>query len=93
MRKFFFLIAVMALCVQGINASVITPAQAEVIAKQQFAKSTRLNASNVKMTLNYAAMNLMGQADYYVFNREDGNGFVIVAGDEIDIGKVWSLGT
>ena len=83
MRKFFFLIAVMAFCAQGINASVITPAQAEVIAKQQFAKSTKLNASNVKMTLNYAAMNLKGQTDYYVFNREDGNGFVIVAGDDL----------
>lgn len=83
MRKFFFLIAVMAFCAQGINAKVITPAQAEVIAKQQFARSTKLNASNVKMNLNYVAKNMMGQADYYVFNREGGNGYVVVAGDDM----------
>ena len=63
MRKFIFLIALMAFCAQGINASVITPAQAEMIAKQQFVNPTRLNASSVKMTLNYAAMNLKGQTD------------------------------
>ena len=83
MKKFLFFIAVLALCAQGIDARSITPAQAEVIAKQQFANSTRFNATNVKMTLNYAAMNLKGQADYYVFNRDGGNGFVIVAGDDL----------
>ena len=83
MKKFLFLLAACALCSQGINAKVITPAQAEVIAKQQFVNPTKLNASNVKMTLNYAAMNLKGQTDYYVFNRDGGNGFVIVAGDDM----------
>ena len=69
---------------QGVNAKTITPAQAEVIAKQQFANPTMLNASNnVKMTLNYEARNMMGQADYYVFNRDGGQGFVIVSGDDI----------
>ena len=83
MKKFLFLLAVLALCAQGVNAKVITPAQAEVIAKQQFANSTRLNASNIKMTLGYQAMNLKGQADYYVFNRDGGQGFVIVAADDL----------
>ena len=83
MKKFLFLLAVLALCAQGINAKVITPAQAEVIAKQQFANSTRLNASNVKMTLGYQSMNLKGQTNYYVFNRGTNEGFVIVSGDDV----------
>jgi hypothetical protein len=84
MKKSLFLIAALAMFSQGVNAKTITPAQAEVIAKQQFANPTMLNASNnVKMTLNYEARNMMGQADYYVFNRDGGQGFVIVSGDDI----------
>ena len=83
MKKFLFLFSVLALFAQNIDAKVMTPAQAEVIAKQQLVKSTRLNASNVKMTLNHAAMNMKGGADYYVFNRDKGQGFVIVSGDDI----------
>ena len=73
----------LALCTQGIEAKSITPAQAEVIAKQQFATGTRFNAPNVKMTLAYSGMNLKGVADYYVFNRDGGQGYVIVSGDDI----------
>lgn len=83
MKKLLLLFSVLALFSQGIEAKYITPAEAEVIAKQQFANPTKLNASNVKMTLNYEGMNMKGQADYYVFNREGGNGFVIVAGDDV----------
>jgi len=83
MKKFLFLLAACALCSQGINAKVITPAQAEVIAKQQFVNPTKLNASNVNMKLNYQARNLKGMTDYYVFNREGDKGFVIVAGDDL----------
>ena len=83
MKKLLLLFSVLALCAQSIDAKSITPAQAEVIAKQQFVNPTKLNASNVKMTLNYAAMNLKGQTDYYVFNRDGGQGFVIVSGDDV----------
>ncbi len=83
MKKFLFLLAAVALCSQGINAKVITPAQAEAIAKQQFAKPAKLNASNAKVTLSYEGMNSVGQADYYVFNRDGGQGYVIVAGDDM----------
>jgi len=82
MKKFLFLIAVLAMCSQGIEAKSITAKQAMVIAKQQLASSTKLNASNVKMNLTYQAMNLKGQTDYYVFNRDGGQGYVIVAGDD-----------
>ena len=83
MKKILFLIAALALCTQGVDAKSITPAQAEVIAKQQFVSSTRLNASDIKLKLNYSATNLKGQNDYYVFNRDGGQGYVIVAGDDM----------
>ena len=83
MKKLLLLLSVLALFSQGIEAKSITPAQAQEIAKQQFASPTRLNASNVKMTLGYQAMNLKGQTDYYVFNRDGGQGFVIVSGDDV----------
>lgn len=83
MKKFLFLIAMLAVCSQGIEAKSITPNQASVIAKQQFATTTKLNASNVKMNLTYQAINLKGQTDYYVFNRDGGQGYVVVAGDDM----------
>jgi hypothetical protein len=83
MRKLLCLLAVFAVFSQSTEAKVISLAQAEAIAKQQFVNPTKINASNVKMTLNYAAMNLKGQTDYYVFNREGGQGYVIVAGDDV----------
>ncbi len=83
MKKLLFLLSVCALFTQSIDAKSITVDQAMAIAKQQFTSSTRFNASNVKMTLGYEATNLKGQSDYYVFNRDGGQGFVIVAGDDM----------
>ncbi len=83
MKKFLFLIAMLGVCSQGIEAKSITPNQAMGIAKQQFATTTKLNASNVKMNLTYQAINLKGQTDYYVFNRDGGQGYVVVAGDDM----------
>jgi len=73
----------LGVCSQGIEAKSITPNQAMGIAKQQFATTTKLNASNVKMNLTYQAINLKGQTDYYVFNRDGGQGYVVVAGDDM----------
>ena len=83
MKKFLFLIAMLGVCSQGIEAKSITPNQAMGIPKQQFASTTKLNASNVKMNLTYQAINLKGQTDYYVFNRDGGQGYVVVAGDDM----------
>ena len=83
MKKLLLLFSVLALFAQNIDAKSISPAQAEAIARQQLANPTRLNATNVKMTLNYAAMNLKGQTDYYVFNCDGGQGYVIVSGDDM----------
>ena len=83
MKKFFFLLTVLAFCGHNMNAKSITAEQAMAIAKQQFTVSSRLNAPNVKMTLNHVAMNMKGQADFYVFNRDGGQGYVIVSGDDM----------
>ena len=71
------------MCAQSAGAKVITVDQARAIAQQQFTSTTKFNAPNAKMTLSHAGMNLKGTADYYVFNCEGGNGFVVVAGDDI----------
>ncbi len=83
MKKFVLLIALFALCSQNIDAKSVSVDQAMAIAKQQLAPSTKLNASNAKMTLSYTAMSLKGQNDYYVFNRDGGQGYVIVSGDDM----------
>ena len=83
MKKFVLLTALFALFSQNIDAKSVSVDQAMAIAKQQLAPSTKLNASNAKMTLSYTAMSLKGQNDYYVFNREGGQGYVIVSGDDM----------
>ena len=80
MKKFFFLIAVLALCGQVINAKSITVEQAKAIAQQH--SSQKFMSSNNKLVLNYVGRSLKGTNDYYVFNRDGGNGFVIVSGDD-----------
>ena len=82
MKKFLFIIAALACMTQGAEAKSITIDQAKAIAQKQFAGKAKFNASNAKMTLSYQALNLKGQADYYVFNRDGGQGYVIVSGDD-----------
>ena len=83
MKKLLLLLSVFALFAQNIDSKSITVDQAMAIANQRFTSSTRLNAPNAKLTLSQTAMNLKGQVDYYVFNREGGQGYVIVAGDDM----------
>ena len=82
MKKIVLLFALFALMSQTVDAKSITVDQAKAIAQQQLAGTTRTSA-NVKMTLSHAAMSLKGQADYYVFNRDGGQGFVIVSGEDM----------
>ena len=83
MRKLLCLIAVCAFFTHYVDAKVVSFDQAKAIATQQFANPTKLNASNAQMRLSYQAMNLKGQTDYYVFNRDGGQGYVIVSGDDM----------
>ena len=83
MKKFLFLIAVFALCAQTIDANPVTVEQAMAIAKQSSSSKMMSgnNANNLK--LNYVARNQKGMNDYYVFNRDNYQGYVIVAGDDM----------
>ncbi len=83
MKKFLLLIAVIAFCAQFTQAKPVTMEQAKAIAQHQLATSTKLNAPNAKMTLSHAATSMKGMTDYYVFNRDGGNGFVIVSGEDM----------
>ena len=81
MKKILLLLAMTALMAQGIHANPVTMDQAMAIAKQS--ASTSLRGGNVNMKLSYVARNLKGMNDYYVFNRDGGQGYVIVAGDDM----------
>ncbi|MBR0492840.1 MAG: C10 family peptidase [Muribaculaceae bacterium] len=84
MKKFLLVLSVLALCVQGIDSKVVTVDQALATAKQFATGSKSLNASGAaNMRLNYVGRNMKGMNDYYVFNRDGGQGFVIVAGDDM----------
>ena len=83
MKKIVLLFALFALFAQNSNAECITVDQAKAIAQQQLAKTTKASASDVKMTLSHAGMSMRGAADYYVFNRDGGQGYVIVSGDDV----------
>ena len=84
MKKFLLLLSVFALFSQNIDANPITVSQATAIAKQFGSNPLSFRASNnADMQLNYVGRNLKGQNDYYVFNRGNNEGFVIVAGDDM----------
>ena len=84
MKKFLLFLSVLALCAQGIDAKVVTVDQAMATAKQFTAGSRSFNASGASnMHLNYVGRNMKGMNDYYVFNRDGGQGFVVVAGDDV----------
>lgn len=84
MKKFFFLLAACVLMSQGVDAKSITADQAKAIAQQFTSSTTKFMSSNgASMRLAQVGRSLMGATDYYVFNRDGGNGFVIVAGDDL----------
>ena len=85
MKKVLLLLAVFALFAQSIDSKSLTVDQAKAIAKQFTSISDKFTAqgSNASLTLNYVGRNLKGFNDYYVFNRDGNQGFVIVAGDDL----------
>ena len=84
MKKIVLLFALFALFTQNIDAKCVTVDQAKAIAKQFSQAQPMLKAgAQADLKLGYAAMNLKGQHDFYVFNRDGNQGFVIVAGDDM----------
>jgi len=84
MKKFLLLMAACAMFSQGADARSITPDQAKGIAQQFMSSQTSFKSSKgAAMRLDYVARSLKGTNDYYVFNREGGQGYVIVAGEDL----------
>ena len=83
MKKLFLLVAVLSLFTQGIDAKSVSVEQAKSIA-QQFTSTQRFSSSSKSdLRLNYVGRGMKGTNDFYVFNRDGGNGYVIVSGDDV----------
>ena len=85
MKKFLLLTAVLAMFSQNIDAKSVTVEQAMAIAQRHCASTPTMmkSGANAKMELNYVARGSKGTNDFYVFNRQGNQGFVIVAGDDV----------
>ena len=84
MKKTILLMMTMALMATSALAAEVTEGQALDIA-QRFvnAGAAKMKAApNSKLTLAHAATALNGKPDYYVFNRGEGDGFVVVSGED-----------
>ena len=84
MKKFLLLMAACALFAQSADSKSVTVDQAYAIARQNVTHQGLLKsqASN-DLKLTYVARSAKGANDYYVFNRDNNQGFVIVAGDDM----------
>ncbi|MBQ9577328.1 MAG: C10 family peptidase [Muribaculaceae bacterium] len=83
MKKLLFLMAACALFAHNGDAKMVTLDQAMTIAQQYGTTNNMLKSSNASLKVAHVARNLKGATDYYVFNRDGGEGFVIVAGDDL----------
>ena len=84
MKKILLLLALFALCAHNVDAKSVTVEQAMAIAQQYYSGTPMMKgAVNPVLKLNYVGKNLKGTNDYYVFNRGNNQGFVIVAGDDL----------
>lgn len=85
MKKILLLLAVFALFTQNIDSKSVSIDEAKAIAQQFTSSSTKFSAQgiNASLKLNYVARSLKGVSDFYVFNRDGGQGFVIVSGDDM----------
>jgi len=86
--KKIFIAMLSVLAFTGAQADLITPEKASAIAQEFFEKqesrrvpSAVTTAINPRMELAYTCQNDGAQASYYIFNKEDGNGFVIVSAE------------
>ena len=83
MKKFFFTLSLLAV----LGSLMAGPVDQQKAAKLgvKFLRTTVLNQKNADIQLNCVSVAVdlqRGSADYHVFNVKDGEGFVIVAGDD-----------
>lgn len=84
MKKILLFLALFAFCAHNVDAKSVTVDQAKAIAQQYCSGGPMLKAgANANLKLNYVARGLKGTNDFYVFNRDGNQGFVIVSGDDI----------
>lgn len=84
MKKFILFFGLMALMVGGLNAGPVNQQKAQNLGAR-FLGTTSMGQKNVNIQLNLATAALdpvRGAIDYYVFNVQGGEGFVVVAGDD-----------
>jgi len=90
MKRELLLLMTVALMATSVQAAQVTEAQAMDVARHFVNGGTsKLKATpGAKLTLAHAAKSSDGKADYYVFNRGDHDGFIIVSGED-RVQPVW----
>ena len=83
MKKFVLLSFIVALAAQGMMSKSITADQAMEAALQFANQSEMLKSQDQNsLQLSYVSRSTDGYTDYYVFNHNTGDGFIIVSGDD-----------
>lgn len=90
MKKTILLLMTVAVMAASAQAAEVTESQALDIAQRFVSAGTaKMKAvPNSKLTLAHSATSASGKADYYVFNRGEGDGFVVVSGED-RVQPVW----
>lgn len=87
MKKFLIIWAFAVLMAVQAIAAPITAAQAQVVAEQFIARQSYIfrapsSGGNQSLTMAYSSPDYNGVIDYYVFNRGNDDGFIVVSGDD-----------
>lgn len=84
MKRALILISLLSFGVIDVQAAPIDENKAYIVG-QKFLSTSMTGRRTVEVKLNLVSLAIdekRGEIDYYVFNEEDGDGFVIVAGDD-----------
>ena len=91
MKRLIISASIAVLAILGVQANPITAEKAMEIALQ-FSHQNQMRSfsgsSENNLRLRHVARNAMGAVDYYVIDREDSEGFIIVSGDDLAL-PVW----
>ena len=84
MKKLVLMLMTMAMMAASVQAAEVSESQALDIARRfANAGTAKFKAKpNSELKLAYAATAVNGKPDYYVFNRGEGDGFVLVSGED-----------
>ncbi|MBO7610557.1 MAG: C10 family peptidase [Muribaculaceae bacterium] len=86
MKKLFIVLVLAVILFLQAVANPISISQAKGVAEQFLQRSSLMKApalsGSESLTLAYSSPMENGTSDYYVFNRSNGGGFIIVAGDD-----------